>query len=43
MERFHHSMWEALGEKALRTFAPARALVGAWVGHYNETRLHAGP
>lgn len=42
VERFHRSTREALGDEALRTWARARELVGAWVQHYNETRLHAG-
>ena len=42
VERFHRSTREALGDEALRTVERARGLVGAWVRHYNETRLHAG-
>ncbi len=42
VERFHRSTREALGDEALRTFERAQELVGAWVRHYNETRLHAG-
>lgn len=42
VERFHRSTREALGDEAVRTVAPARALVGEWVRAYNETRLHAG-
>lgn len=42
VERFHRSTREALGDEALRTWTRARALVGEWVQHYNETRLHAG-
>lgn len=42
VERFHRSTREALGDAALRTFERARALLGAWVRHYNEARLHAG-
>jgi putative transposase len=42
VERFHRSTREALGDEALRTVARARAVVGAWVRAYNETRLHAG-
>jgi transposase InsO family protein len=41
VERFHRSTREALGDEALRTFERARTLVSEWVGHYNETRLHA--
>ncbi len=42
IERFHRSTREALGDEALRTYERARALVGEWVRHYNDTRLHAG-
>jgi transposase InsO family protein len=42
VERFHRSTREALGDEALRTVERARRLVGEWVAHYNETRLHAG-
>ncbi len=42
VERFHRSTREALGDEALRTFERARALLGEWVRHYNEARLHAG-
>lgn len=42
VERFHRSTREALGDAALRTFERARGLVGEWVRHYNEARLHAG-
>src|SRR5262249_12077288 len=42
VERFHRSTREALGDTTLRTLARARALMGAWVRHYNEARLHAG-
>ena len=42
VERFHRSTREALGDAALRTVERARTLVGEWVQHYNETRLHAG-
>ncbi len=42
VERFHRSTREALGDEALRTFERAQALVGEWVRHYNEARLHAG-
>ena len=42
VERFHRSTREALGDEALRTFERARAVVGEWVRHYNEARLHAG-
>jgi putative transposase len=41
VERFHRSTREALGDTALRTLERARALVGEWVRHYNEARLHA--
>ena len=42
VERFHRSTREALGDEALRTFERARTLLGEWVRHYNEARLHAG-
>ena len=42
VERFHRSTREALGDEAFRTFERARALLGEWVRHYNEARLHAG-
>lgn len=42
VERFHRSTREALGDEVRRTFERARRLVGEWVRHYNEARLHAG-
>ena len=42
LERFHRSTREELGEEELGNLGRARALIGRWVEHYNETRLHAG-
>ena len=42
VERFHWSTREALGDQAIRNLAQARAIIGEWVRHYNEERLHAG-
>lgn len=42
LERYHRSTREALGEQELRNLAHARELIGRWVRHYNEERLHAG-
>ena len=41
IERYHRSTREALAEGELRNLGQARALIGAWVAHYNEHRLHA--
>jgi transposase InsO family protein len=41
IERFHRSTREALEEADLRNLSHARELIGRWVKHYNETRLHA--
>jgi len=41
LERFHRSTREALSEKDLGNLARARDLIGEWVKHYNEERLHA--
>jgi putative transposase len=41
LERFHRSTREALGEDDLRNLGRARELIGRWVKHYNEERLHA--
>lgn len=41
VERFHRSTREALGEAELENLARARELIGRWVAHYNEERLHA--
>lgn len=41
IERFHRSTREALSESELRTLGQARELIGAWVTHYNDERLHA--
>ena len=35
-------MREALSEEDLRNLAQARIIIGRWVEHYNEARLHAG-
>lgn len=41
IERFHRSTREAVGEADLRNLSQARELIGRWVKHYNEERLHA--
>jgi len=41
LERFHRSTREALQTQDLRNLSQARAIIGVWVQHYNETRLHA--
>jgi putative transposase len=41
IERFHRSTREALGEDDLRNLGQARELIGRWVKHYNDERLHA--
>lgn len=41
IERFHRSTREALEDADLRNLSHARELIGRWVKHYNETRLHA--
>jgi transposase InsO family protein len=41
VERFHRSTREALGDQAIRNLAQARTIIGEWVRHYNEERLHA--
>jgi transposase InsO family protein len=41
LERFHRSTREALAEDDLRNLARARELIGRWIEHYNENRLHA--
>jgi transposase InsO family protein len=41
IERYHRSTREALEESDLRNLGQARELIGQWVEHYNETRLHA--
>jgi putative transposase len=41
IERFHRSTREALGDADPRNLLHARELIGRWVKHYNETRLHA--
>ena len=42
LERFHRSTREALAEEELGNLSRARELIGRWVEHYNESRLHAG-
>jgi transposase InsO family protein len=42
VERFHRATRDALGDQALGNLAGARGIIGAWVQHYNEDRLHAG-
>jgi transposase len=37
----HRSTREALEDKDLRNLSHARELIGRWVTHYNEKRLHA--
>lgn len=41
LERFHRSTREALEATELVNLATARAILGRWVTHYNERRLHA--
>jgi transposase InsO family protein len=41
LERFHRSTREALADDDLRNLARARELIGRWIEHYNENRLHA--
>jgi putative transposase len=41
VERFHRSTREALSEGTLTNLSQVRALIGEWVQHYNEARLHA--
>ena len=41
IERYHRSTREALAAADLRNWGQARALIGAWVEHYHEKRLHA--
>jgi putative transposase len=41
IERFHRSTRDALAESELRNLSQARELIGKWVKHYNEERLHA--
>jgi transposase InsO family protein len=42
LERFHRSTREALAEDDLNNLGKARELIGRWVEHYNNSRLHAG-
>jgi putative transposase len=41
IERFHRSTRDALAESELRNLSQARELIGTWVKHYNQERLHA--
>lgn len=41
VERFHRSTREALSASPLTNLGQVRELIGAWVRHYNEERLHA--
>ena len=42
LERYHRTTREALAEEELGNLSRARELIGHWVEHYNERRLHAG-
>lgn len=42
VERYHRSTREALDESTIENLAQARTIIGEWVRHYNEERLHAG-
>lgn len=42
VERFHRSTREALASDDLDNLSTARELIGRWVDHYNDHRLHAG-
>ena len=41
IERFHRSTREALDGADLENLSKAREIIGRWVTHYNEQRLHA--
>lgn len=41
IERFHRSTREALDAVELENLSKAREIIGRWVTHYNERRLHA--
>lgn len=41
IERFHRTTREALEDVELENLGRARELLGRWVEHYNEKRLHA--
>lgn len=41
VERLHRSTREALGDQDLHDLGRAREIIGRWVKHYNENRLHA--
>lgn len=42
VERFHRSTRDAVEAHDLANLGQARRIIGAWVRHYNEERLHAG-
>jgi transposase InsO family protein len=42
VERFHRSTREELESADLLNLAVVREIIGNWVKHYNENRLHAG-
>lgn len=42
VERFHRSTREALADRSIGNLTQARTIIGQWVQHYNEERLHAG-
>ena len=42
VERFHRSTREAVEDHPLGNLTRARAIIGAWVRHYKDERLHAG-
>jgi len=41
VERFHRSTRDALDGAELANLSQARVIIGRWVAHYNERRLHA--
>jgi transposase InsO family protein len=41
LERFHRSTREALEAAELTNYSTAKEIIGRWVAHYNERRLHA--
>lgn len=41
LERFHRTTRDALSETELRNLGRAREIIGRWVEHYNQKRLHA--
>jgi transposase InsO family protein len=42
VERFHRSTRDALGDQTLGNLVRARGIIGQWIRHYNDERLHAG-